>query len=288
MIEAVVADEALGAARAVGHAVDAAQVGLTVVDPAAGRPLLELGGRLGGLDGAGVGRGVRRQEAVVPARLAAFGARAVDLEALAALEHLEHLGHRLRTVAGGGGEQEPDPVGFHLVLATVALHPGLCADVGELRHGSRTGVERRGERAERGENALSLALLRMLLRDMRDLVADHRGELGLGVQVQQQAAMQIDEAATGGEGVDGVVVEHDEHPLGIRQRAAARDALTEFVDVVLQPLVGVDAIGLEDLLVRLPRGGAGLRGLRGRHGRGHDRERGKKREQQAAHAGVHR
>ena len=128
----------------------------------------------------------------------------------------------------------------------------------------------------------------MLLRDMRDLVADHRGELGLRVQVQQQAAMQIDEAATGGEGVDGVVVEHDEHPLGVRQRAAARDALTEFVDVVLQPLIGIDAIGLQDLLVRLTRGGAGLRGLRGRHGRGHDRERGKKREQQAAHAGVHR
>ena len=271
MIEAVVAHEALGAARAVGHAIDAAQVGLAVVDPAAGRALLELGGRLGGLDGARVGRGVRREQTVVHPRLAAFGARTIDLEAFAALEHLEHLGHRLGPVAGGGGEQEPDPVGFHLVLAAIALHPGLRTDVGELRHGSRTGVERRGERAERGEDALRLALLRMLLGDMRDLVADHRGELGLRVQVHQQAAMQIDEAATGGEGVDGVVVEHDEHPLGVRQRAAARDALTEFVDVVLQPLIGIDAIGLEDLLVRLARGGAGLRGLRGRDGRGHDR-----------------
>ena len=127
----------------------------------------------------------------------------------------------------------------------------LAGNAGEVGQGTRSGQHRRGQHTERGEHALRLALLRMLLRDMRDLVADHRGELGLRVQVHQQAAMQINEAATGGEGVDGVIVDDDELPLRIGELAHLGDALPDLADVVLQRLILVDAVGLEDLLVRL-------------------------------------
>ena len=131
---------------------------------------------------------------------------------------------------------------------------------------------------------------------MADLVAEHRGELGLRVQVGQQAAVHIDVAAAGREGVDRLVVEHDELELGIRQVADARDTLADFGDVVLHGLVVVDAVGLDDLLIGLAAGlglalqrarqvAGGLRRRRRRRGRlyrGEQRGAQQRREQQFA------
>ena len=189
----------------------------------------------------------------MPHGFTALGTRAFDLEALAATEHLEHLAHRLGAVTGGGREHQPDAIRFQLVGAAVALRPQLRPEARKVRQGGRAGEHRSGEHAERGEDAARLPLLRMLLRDMRDLVADDRSEFGLGVEVGEQAAVQVDEAAAGGEGVDGVVVEQHEGPLGVRQRAVPRDALAELVHIVLQLLVRVETVGLEDLLVRVAR-----------------------------------
>jgi hypothetical protein len=87
-----------------------------------------------------------------------------------------------------------------------------------------------------------------------DLVAQHRGEFGLGVEVGQQAAVDVDVAAAGGEGVDRALVHHRELPLEVGHVAAARDTLADLVHVVLDGLVFVDAVVADDLVVGAARG----------------------------------
>ena len=84
-------------------------------------------------------------------RFAAFVLRALQFEGLLACEHLEDLAHRLRAVAGLGGVFQSEAIRFHLVLAAVALHPGLRADVGELRHRVRAGHDGRAGRQHASE-----------------------------------------------------------------------------------------------------------------------------------------
>jgi hypothetical protein len=100
------------------------------------------------------------------------------------LNIVEHgLGHGLGVVAGLGHVHQAEPVGLELVLAAIALHPGGRADVGELGHRG----EPVSDRGADGQRPLARMLLPCrfcgALRDVGDLVAEHRGELGLGVQV---------------------------------------------------------------------------------------------------------
>ena len=204
--------------------------------------------------------------------------RARELEALLILEHLEHFGHCLGPVARLGREHETEPVGLHLVLAPVALYPRARAEVGELADRAGARGERRADREDVGEQPLRAALLRMFRGDVGDLVAEHRREFGLVVEVAQQAAMDVDEAAAGRERVDRVVVEHEELELGVRPVAVARDAGADLVDVVLHRLVFVETVELQDFAMRLARrlalGVLFGRARRGRgNGRGENRER---------------
>ena len=271
MIEAIVAHDALRTARAIHHAVDPLQIGLAVFDPATGRRAVDVGGALRSLNGARVRCRVRREQAVIDPRLAPFRARAIELEALTAAEHLEHFAHRLRTISGLGRILQADPIRLEFVLAAIALDPRAGTDVGEICHGARARDHGGGRREDRGGDAAALTLRRMLHRHVRDLVPEHGGEFCFRVQIGQQATMHVDVAAAGGERVDGVIVHHHELELGIRHVALARDALADFADVILHGLVFVDAIGLDDLLVRLAtgfrlalhragHGGAGLAG----------------------------
>ena len=137
VIEAVVAHDALRLARSVRHAVDGLQILVAVVDPAAFGLIGDVGRALRGLHRALIRRGMRGEHAVIDPRLAAFVLGALQLELFLASEHLEHLAHRLRVVAGLRHVLQAEAVRFHLVLAAVALHPRLRADVGELRDRAR-------------------------------------------------------------------------------------------------------------------------------------------------------
>src|SRR5256714_419604 len=85
-----------------------------------------------------------------------------------------------------------------------------------------------------------------------DLVPEHRGQLGLGTQVRQQPAMNVDVAPTDGEGVDRVIIEHEELEIPVRDRRVARHARADHLHVVLQRLVLVQAVEFLDLLVVAP------------------------------------
>ena len=56
----------------------------------------------------------------------------------------------------------------------------------------------------------------MLLRDVRDLVAEHAGQLRLVLDQAERAARDVDDAAGRRERVDAVGVEHDELPVEVR------------------------------------------------------------------------
>src|SRR2546430_11864263 len=87
---------------------------------------------------------------------------------------------------------------------------------------------------------------------MTDLMPEHRRQLGFGVQVRQQAAMNVDVAPTDGEGVDRLVIEHEELEIPVRDRRVASHARADHLHVVLQGLVLVQAVESLDLLVDAP------------------------------------
>ena len=80
--------------------------------------------------------------------------------------------------------------------------------------------------------------------DMRSLVTQHRGQLRLGIQVGQQAAVHVDVAATGREGIDRTFIEDGEFPVQVGHVAVACDALPDRIHVILDGLVFVDAVDL--------------------------------------------
>ena len=186
---------------------------------------------------------------MIDLRLAAFGARAIDFEALPLFEHREYFAHGLGAIAGARRKLQTDPIGLELGVTTVTLHPCLRTEVGQIADRARTGVDRRSRSSERREHAARHLLLRVLLRHVRDFVTEYGSEFRLRIQMREQAASHVDVAATGGEGVDRIVVEHDELELGVGHAALTRHALSDFGDVILQRLIAVDAIGLEDLVV---------------------------------------
>ncbi len=253
VVETVVAHHALRAAGSEGHAVDGLHVDVAVVDITPGR-IGNLRGCAGRLHGAGVGCRVGREHAVVDVGLAAFGTRAGDLEALLRLERGEHAAHGLRVVAGAHQVLHADAVGLHLGLAAVALHVGTRADVGHFGHGAGAGGDGRAHGQHLRQHAARLGARGVPRGHVRELVAQHGGQFGFGVQVGQQAAEDVDVAAAGGEGVDRIVVDDGELPGQVGLVAGARDALAHRVHVFLDGLVLVDAVELDDLVVGAPRG----------------------------------
>ncbi len=72
---------------------------------------------------------------------------------------------------------------------------------------------------------------------MSDLVAQHAGELSFGVEVRQDAARHVDEAAGEREGVDGRIVEDAERPRKVGTLGHGRQLEPQVRHVALQ--VGV-------------------------------------------------
>ena len=92
----------------------------------------------------------------------------------------------------------------------------------------------------------------MTRSDVANLVAEHGDQLGLGVQVGEDAAGDVDVAARQGEGVHVLAVENREGVLEFGTVADGRDTLADVVHVSLQGLVLVTAVLLQDLRVHLP------------------------------------
>src|SRR4051794_34609785 len=85
-----------------------------------------------------------------------------------------------------------------------------------------------------------------------NLVTKHSGELRFGSQVVQQATMDIDVAASGGEGVYLIVVEYKELEVPAGNGGLSRHSSANALDVVLDGLVFVEAVKLDDFLVNSP------------------------------------
>ncbi len=188
-----------------------------------------------------------RKNAVVDVRLAALVLRPVDLEALLRLERLEHFAHRFRAVAGAGDVLQTQPIGLHFVVAAVALHPGLRADVGHLSDGRRSRGNRGARSQDRREHPPRLRSRRMSGGVVPDLVGEHGGQLRLIVQVDEQSPVHIHVAPARREGIHRVIIENEEFEVPARQRGVGGDLGPDLLHVVLDRLVLVQAVGLDDL-----------------------------------------
>jgi hypothetical protein len=88
-------------------------------------------------------------------------------------------------------------------------------------------------------------------RNVADLVADHSHEFGLGIQVGHDAARDVDVPAGKSERVHRGVVHDAECPRQAGPLGASRKPRAEALDVLLQPLVGIQANRRGDVLVHL-------------------------------------
>jgi hypothetical protein len=84
----------------------------------------------------------------------------------------------------------------------------------------------------------------MAVCDVGDLVAEDPGKLGLVLQFIEEAARNVDEPAGEGEGVHFVVVEHAELPGEVGAGRVGGEVHADFLDVLLDRGVGVEAAEL--------------------------------------------
>ena len=127
---------------------------------------------------------------------------------------LQERAQPVRLVAGLGGEAEAVVIGLQLLAAAEALQRDAGhlvdeagGDLAALAAGRGRGVDEAGLRQR---------LDRVVLDDVRQLVAEHAGQLRLVGDQRQAALGDVDVAAGRGEGVDRVGVEDDEAPAGSR------------------------------------------------------------------------
>ncbi len=203
----VVREEAVAGVLTEHDPVHVIEVDIRVHD----QPGLAGRGRLGERAGAGLavaGIGMGRHEGRQPVA----GAVAHPPQRVIGGRDLARIPTRLGRVL------DPQLVGLGLVIAAVAQEhePERL-----LRHIAVTGQRRRDDRAHQQADARHLLagdLARGVARgDVADLMAHDPGELGLGVEVRQDAARDVDVAARHREGIDRRVVDHGEMPVQIGQ-----------------------------------------------------------------------
>ena len=197
------AADALAGAVAERELVEVTQVvGARRADGGRGFELVRLGHHL--LQPPVVAR-VGGEDTVVDARLAPFFLGALFLELLLVFEHADDADHSVRIEARARQILGPQPVGLKLVVAPVTREQRVADHVHELLPGLATEFRHHGRQdigADAGGGRRGILAHRMARGHVADLVAQHRGELSLGVQVGENPAGDVDVAAGERKGVD--------------------------------------------------------------------------------------
>ena len=76
---------------------------------------------------------------------------------------------------------------------------------------------------------------------MSDFMAHDGSQLGLGVEMGEDAAGHVDEAAWNGKSVDRFVIDDLELPGEFRSLGHGRHSVADILDVLLECLIGVEA-----------------------------------------------
>ncbi len=157
------------------------------------------------------------------------------------LHALEESGHGARVESGLVEDTQTDTIRFLFMLSReielVLHHSGLCADDGG-RRGLRVvagGEDGHGHRGQCGERIVLLSgdhARIVMLSDVRDLMAQHRGQFGFGLCQLDQSGVDTDEAAGQGEGIDGIVIDGEEFEWLARLGTVGNQSSTQLVEVV--------------------------------------------------------
>ena len=102
-----------------------------------------------------------------------------------------------------------------------------------LRARAALGVGRTGAQ-QIDQRGFAQCLEVVFLRHVRDLVRQHRRHLRLALRRKQQARVHPDKSAGHGEGIDGVVLDHEELEVQARVGIHCGEAVPERIDVIRQ------------------------------------------------------
>ena len=164
------------------------------------------------------------------------------------IEGAEDVGHLLGVIAGAGHVAETEIVGLSFVVAAELEEEHLEPGGGIARVGAKILAGRGGDaETELGELLLAHLFHRVAGRDMADLVTEHRDQLGLGVEMAEDSAGDVDIAAGVGERVDQRIVEDVEGPGKMGALRRGSELLAEVVDIGLPLLVRILAERRENL-----------------------------------------
>ncbi len=188
---------------------------------------------------------------MIDARRPVLLPRHLQLEHFLVLQQPHHVDHGLRLVADPVQVFGAQLVGFQFHVSAIAADQGVARHAGHVHQVAAAGQDPDHHGAHACRGGTRLLPHGMARRDVPDLVADHRRQFGLGIEVHHDPAGDVDVAARQRERVDLVAVEHGEGVLQVGAMALRGNALANRVDVLLQLLVVVAAILLQDLRVHL-------------------------------------
>jgi hypothetical protein len=239
VIERVVPEETLPRVLTEGHPVETLQIGLAPDVPALA-PLPDRGHQpLVAVTGVGVGR----QPAGHPTRFRLLREP---------VQHPERLGALRGVVVESDRVAEPERVRLVLVVTAELEKEQPQAQLREVSIAPQLG-NRNHPDAHPQRHELLAAHLRGAVPSghVSHLVAHHHGELGLGVEVGEDAPGHVDEASGEGEGVHRRIVDEAEGPGQLGPFCALGDGVAELSDIVLQSGVVVDTERRHRVLILL-------------------------------------
>jgi len=244
MVKGVGLNVALARILAEDQAVDARQILGTVDCKTAARELgLPFPGFVPHRPDAIFGIGVGRE----PLRQTAAGAPLVH-----ALKGLEKGGHTVGVVEGFARVLDTQVVRLPLIITAEFEKKHADAETGDIGVLPELFREHRTEREpDLGQLLLGIVIRGMARGDMTQLVAENTGQLGLVVEIGENAARHIDVAARHSKGIDHIGIEDLERIGQIRTVRYLGHLLTNAVDVGCQGGIVIEAIGGDDLGVGL-------------------------------------
>jgi len=176
-----------------------------------------------------------------------------------AVQLLEHGRHAQRVIAGVRHRCDADPIGLKflgagvidLMLNTRALG-GQNASLHRSRRAASGGrPEQNCRQHGRGRNQSRMALFDhaphdMALRDMRRFMGHDPCQFVLVAGGQDQTALDGNESARHGEGIDDGILQHEVVELVLALFGTTRQAVTDLLDVVVHLRVFEHLAGLPD------------------------------------------